>query len=81
MIEAATVAYKLKRSKPYEVILRQALGWFFGINTKSVRLYDESTGACYDGMTPKGLNENQGAESTLAFLSAAEGFVNAFSRD
>jgi hypothetical protein len=81
MIEAATIAYKLNRSKLYEEILRQALGWFFGLNTKSVKLYDESTGACYDGITPKGLNENQGAESTLAFLLAAEAFVNAFSQD
>jgi hypothetical protein len=80
MIEAATIAYKLNRSKLYEEILRQALGWFFGLNTKSVKLYDESTGACYDGITPKGLNENQGAESTLAFLLAAEAFVNAFSQ-
>jgi uncharacterized protein YyaL (SSP411 family) len=81
MIEAATIAYKLNRSKLYEEILRQALGWFFGLNTKSVELYDDSTGACYDGLTPKGLNENQGAESTLAFLLAAEAFVNGFAQD
>ena len=78
MIEAATIAYELNRSKLYEEILRQALGWFFGLNTKSVRLYDDSTGACCDGITPTGLNENQGAESTLAFLLAAEAFVNCF---
>ena len=29
-----------------------------------------ATGGCYDGLTPEGLNQNQGAESTLAFLSA-----------
>jgi len=78
MIEAATIAYELNRSKLYEEILRQALGWFFGLNTKSVRLYDDSTGACCDGITPTGLNENQGAESTLALLLAAEAFVNCF---
>jgi len=81
MIEAATIAYRLNRSKLYEEMLRQALGWFFGINTKSVRLYDDSTGACCDGLTPEGLNENQGAESTLAFLLAAEAFVNGFAQD
>jgi hypothetical protein len=81
MIEAATIAYELNRSKRYEEILRQTLGWFFGLNTKSVKLYDDSTGACYDGITPKGLNENQGAESTLAFLLAAEAFVNSFTQD
>jgi hypothetical protein len=41
-------------------------------------LYDDSTGACYDGITPEGLNENQGAESTLAFLLAAEAFIRIF---
>jgi hypothetical protein len=81
MIEDATIAYRLNRSRLYEEILRQALGWFFGLNTKSVELYDDSTGACYDGLTPKGLNENQGAESTLAFLLAAEAFVNGFAQD
>jgi hypothetical protein len=81
IIEASTIAYKLDRSRLYEEMLRQALGWFFGLNTKSVRLYDDSTGACCDGLTPEGLNENQGAESTLAFLLAAEAFVNAFSED
>ncbi len=79
-IEATTIAYKLNQSKLYEDALRQALGWFFGLNTKSVKLYDDSTGACYDGINPKGLNKNQGAESTLAFLLAAEAFVNSFSQ-
>ena len=81
IIEAATIAYKLNRSRLYEEILRHALGWFFGFNTKSVKLYDDFTGACCDGITPEGLNENQGAESTLAFLLAAEAFVNGFAQD
>ncbi len=81
MIEAATIAYKLNQCKFYEEMLRQALGWFFGLNSKSVRLYDDSTGACCDGITPDGLNENQGAESTLAFLLGAGAFVNSFGQD
>ncbi len=81
IIEAAVVAYKLNRSNLYEELLQQSLGWFFGLNTKSVKLYDDATGACCDGITPEGLNENQGAESTLAFLLAAEAFVNSFAQD
>ncbi|WP_455368640.1 hypothetical protein [[Eubacterium] cellulosolvens] len=81
LIEATIIAYKLNQSKIYEDALRQALGWFFGFNTKSVKIYDDSTGACYDGINPKGLNKNQGAESTLAFLLAAETFVNNFSQE
>jgi hypothetical protein len=80
MVETAALAYKLTRSKVYETTLRQALGWFFGMNAKSVRLYDDSTGACYDGINQVGLNENQGAESTLAFLLAAATFIDSFRR-
>ena len=78
MVETTTLAYKLTPSKEYETALRQALGWFFGLNTKSVRLYDDSTGACYDGINPVGLNENQGAESTLALLLAASTLIHSF---
>lgn len=78
MVEASALAYKLTRSDVYEVAVRQALGWFFGLNVKSVAVYDESTGACYDGITQMGLNENQGAESTLAYLLAAVTFIETF---
>jgi len=75
MVETTALAYRLAPSKEYEAGLRQALGWFFGMNSKSVRIYDDSSGACYDGINPGGLNENQGAESTLAFLLAASTFI------
>jgi hypothetical protein len=81
MVEATTLAHKLTRSKVYETTLRHALGWFFGLNTKSVTLYDNSTGACYDGVNQEGLNQNQGAESTLAFLLAATTFIQTFQND
>jgi hypothetical protein len=35
-----------------------------------IALYDPSTGGCRDGLHPERVNENQGAESTLAFLMA-----------
>ena len=81
MVETATLAYRLTGSKSDERTMRQALGWFFGLNTNSVRLYDDSTGACYDGINEKGLNENQGAESTLAFLLATQAVVENLSNE
>jgi len=33
-------------------------------------LYDPENGSCCDGITPQGLNQNKGAESTLAYLQA-----------
>ena len=38
--------------------------------TQWLGLYDPDTGGCYDGLHPDRVNENQGAESTLAFLQS-----------
>jgi hypothetical protein len=48
-----------------------AFGWFHGHNQVHRPLYDPRTGGCRDGLQPDGVNENQGAESTLAYLHAA----------
>jgi glycosyltransferase involved in cell wall biosynthesis len=42
--------------------------WFLGRNDLRMPLIEPATGACYDGLQPDGVNQNQGAESTLAFL-------------
>jgi hypothetical protein len=47
-----------------------AFNWFLGNNDLQVALYDPTTGGCRDGLHPERVNENQGAESTLAFLMA-----------
>jgi hypothetical protein len=78
MVEAAAFAFRLARDSLYERAVKAALGWFFGINSKSVKVYDESTGACYDGINPEGVNQNQGSESTIAFLLAATAVVEKF---
>jgi hypothetical protein len=46
------------------------LSWFLGANRVGLRLYVEATGACHDGLSPAGVNANQGAESTLAYYQA-----------
>ena len=46
-------------------------GWFLGDNDLGLALYDAQTGACRDGLQPDRVNQNQGAESTLAFLLAS----------
>jgi len=42
--------------------------WFLGRNDLNLPLYDPTTGGCRDGLHPDRPNENQGAESTLAFI-------------
>ncbi len=47
---------------------QRCLGWFLGQNDLGMPLYDFETGGCYDALQPNGVNENQGAESTLSCL-------------
>lgn len=42
--------------------------WFLGENSLRVPLYDHETKGCCDGLEETGLNRNQGAESTLAYM-------------
>jgi hypothetical protein len=54
--------------------LATSFNWFTGQNVSGQRVYDPQTGGCRDGIGPHGLNENQGAESTLAWLCASLSF-------
>ena len=44
--------------------------WFLGRNDLGLPLYDSSTGGCRDGLHIDRVSQNQGGESTLAFLLA-----------
>ncbi len=47
---------------------QRAFDWFLGWNDLGLELYSRQTGGCRDGLHPDRSNENQGAESMLAFL-------------
>jgi glycosyltransferase involved in cell wall biosynthesis len=47
-----------------------AFEWFLGRNRLGVPVYDYATGGCHDGIGATALNDNEGAESTLAYLQA-----------
>jgi glycosyltransferase involved in cell wall biosynthesis len=49
---------------------RRAFEWFLGRNDLGLSIYDPSTGGCRDGLHIDRVSQNQGAESTLAFLLA-----------
>jgi len=70
MVEAALTAFHLTNEKKYQRVAYIAFDWFLGKNTQNVMVYDPTTGACYDGITPQGLNLNQGAEATISYLLA-----------
>ena len=70
LVEACVEAFRVTGSPTYCQRARAAFAWFHGRNRWGLRLYDESTGGCHDGVGPDGLNPNEGAESTLAYLQA-----------
>lgn len=47
-----------------------AFEWFLGRNKLGLPVYDYATGGCHDGIGETALNDNEGAESTLAYLQA-----------
>jgi glycosyltransferase involved in cell wall biosynthesis len=47
---------------------RRAFEWFLGRNDLGLVVYDPTTGGCRDGLHVDRVSQNQGAESTLAFL-------------
>ena len=49
-----------------------AADWFLGGNDSGVVMWDPQSGGGFDGLQPSGANLNQGAESTLAFLSTMQ---------
>ncbi len=68
MISASIEAYAVTRDIAWCEQAHLAFDWFLGRNDLGKPLYDASTGGCYDGLMANQVNENQGAESTLAFL-------------
>lgn len=70
MVSACLDAFRVTRQPVWAEHACRALDWFLGKNHLQRPLYDASTGGCRDGLHANRLNENQGAESTLAFLLA-----------
>jgi hypothetical protein len=60
-------AFRLTRDTKYQTRMYQSFQWFLGKNDLGVSLYDPSTGGCADGLHSEGINQNQGAESTIAY--------------
>jgi len=68
MASACLEAYRSTGDESWRKEARRAFEWFLGRNDLNLPVYDPTTGGCRDGLHPDRPNENQGAESTLAFL-------------
>jgi glycosyltransferase involved in cell wall biosynthesis len=70
-VEAELSAFAVTREAGHGARAIRAFEWFLGSNHLQRPLYDFATGGCSDGLGATTLNDNQGAESTLAFHHAA----------
>lgn len=70
MVSAAIEAYRATNDPHWMEQARLAFEWFTGRNDLGLPVCEPSSGACCDGLHPDRVNQNQGAESTLAYLLA-----------
>jgi glycosyltransferase involved in cell wall biosynthesis len=69
-VSACIEAYRATNDPFWVTEARRAFEWFLGRNDLGLAVYDATTGGCRDGLHMDRLSQNQGAESTLAFLIA-----------
>ena len=69
---ASETAYRHTLDIKYRSAMERAYAWFLGRNDLGLDLADPGRGASFDGLTPTGVNLNQGAESTLMWSMALE---------
>ena len=77
-IEISTIADACARAAGVDGSLiwpdsvRAAADWFDGANDAGLPMWDPQTGGGFDGLHADAVNQNQGAESTLAVLSTLQ---------
>jgi len=69
MADACARAFRLTGAARWRRHLRRAAEWFLGHNDRGLVMHDPRTGGGFDGLREDGVNANQGAESTLAFVA------------
>ncbi len=70
LVEALTDALAATGQRTHGARAVRAFEWFLGRNRLGEPVYDFATGGCHDGLASHSLNDNEGAESTLAFFQA-----------
>lgn len=68
LIDACLNVYIITGNKKWFEESERCLSWFLGQNDLELPVCDYKTGGCGDGLESQGINGNQGAESTLAWI-------------
>jgi hypothetical protein len=69
-IQALDLFYWVFKDEAYREKMEIAFSWFLGNNHLNQIVYNPLTGGAYDGIEEHGVNLNQGAESTVCYLTA-----------
>jgi glycosyltransferase involved in cell wall biosynthesis len=69
-IDACAAAYDVTGDPIWHAHAKRSYNWFSGLNDRGKIVGDPCTGSCHDGLNPRGLNWNEGAESVLAYQLA-----------
>ncbi|MGZ6545873.1 MAG: glycosyltransferase, partial [Actinomycetota bacterium] len=72
LADACARAFDVTRDASWLEPLALCAGWFEGSNDLGLPMFDPETGGGCDGMHPDRVNENQGAESTIAFVTTMQ---------
>ncbi len=70
MVRTLIVAHRVTKKGVYLDEAAATYHWFLGRNALHRMIYDPETGGCHDGLRESGVNQNQGAESTIVHLMA-----------
>lgn len=76
MIGACIEAYECTQHETWVQLASTCFNWFLGKNNQRMQLYDHASGGCRDGLMRDGVNDNQGAESTLSYLCSLLALYN-----
>lgn len=68
LIGACKAAYRATSDAKWLGVMRRCFEWYLGRNDLEVSMIDFKTRGCFDGLTPDGVNQNQGAESLVSWL-------------
>jgi glycosyltransferase involved in cell wall biosynthesis len=77
-IAACATAFAASGQPVWRAHAETAWRWFLGDNDRGLPLGDIRSGRCRDGLTPRGVNHNCGAESILAFHLAHQAMAGSF---
>jgi Glycosyl transferases group 1 len=69
-IDAASAAYSATGKAHWLDHAVRAYNWFDGKNDRGLAVGNPISGSCHDGLNPRGLNLNEGAESVLSYQLA-----------